>query len=108
MSPEDKTKCGHYNSGYCKFMKKENGCKYFHPDKTCERPTCKDKKCSDRHPKPCKFGDTCLFQTRCSYKHLKDRLTDENILIASTTREVDELRAEIAKLKEENDIKIIY
>ena len=45
------------------------------------------------------FGDTCLFQTRCSYKHLKEWLTDENILIASTTREVAGLRAEIAPKK---------
>ena len=106
MSPEDKIKCTHYNSGFCKFKKKETGCKFFHPEKTCERPTCKDKNCSYRHPKPCKFGDTCLFQNRCSYKHLKPQQNDENVLITSTTREVDELRAEIAKLKEENYIKI--
>jgi hypothetical protein len=37
---------------------------------------------------------------------LKPQQNDENVLITSTTREVDELRAEIAKLKEENDIKI--
>ena len=30
----------------------------------------------------------------------------KNVLITSTTREVDELRAEIAMLNEENDIKI--
>ena len=58
MSQEDNIKCNHYNSGNCKFAKKEKGCKFFHPETICELPKCKDKKCPDIHPRPCKFGDT--------------------------------------------------
>ena len=104
MSQKYRLKCSHFNSGYCKFAKKEKGCKFYHPQTTCELPNCKDKKCPARHPRSCKFGDTCSFQTRCSYKHEKYKPSKE--LIENTSKEVDQLKADIAKLKNENDIKI--
>ena len=73
MCQEDQIKCYHYNSGYCKLVKRERGCKLYHPETNCEIINCKDKECPDRHPRPCKFGDTtCIFQVRCPYKHGKD------------------------------------
>ena len=96
MSQEDKIKCSHYNSGHCKFAKKENGCKLYHPETICEILNCKNKKCSSRHPRPCKYGDSCVFQIRCSYKHKV-----ESTSIVSTRKEVEQLRTDITKLKEE-------
>ena len=106
MSQEEQIKCSYYNSGYCKFTKKEKGCKFYHPEETCYIPNCNNKKCPARHPKSCKFGDTCVFQTGCSYKHAKTDLSDDSISIVETNKEIDQLKADIAKLKEENDIKI--
>ena len=68
--------------------------------------TAKTKKCPGRHPKLCKFGDTCRLQVQCSYKHEKEQLSKEIISIESTSKEVNQLKADKAKLKEENDIKI--
>ena len=101
MSQEEKIKCSHYNSGYCKFAKKESGCKLYHPETTCEIPNCNNKKCPSRHQRPCRHGATCVFQIRCSYKH-----TVESISIVSTSKEVEQLRADITKLNEENNTKI--
>ena len=106
MSQGDKLKCSHYNSGHCKFVKKEKGCKFHHNERVCEIQNCKDKKFSGRHPKSCKFGDTCRFQVRCSYKHEKDQPPKEIISIENTSKEVGQLKADIAKLKEDNYIKL--
>ena len=43
MSQEDNVKCNHYNSGNCKFAKKEKGCKFFHPETICELHNVKTK-----------------------------------------------------------------
>ena len=106
MSQEGQLRCRHYNSGYCKFAKKDRGCRFFHPEATCELPNCRNKKCPDRHPMSCKFGDTCLFQIRCSYKHAKDRAPEKSTSIEDFVKEVDQLKVDIEKLKEDNNIKV--
>lgn len=106
MSQEGQLKCSHYNSGYCKFAKKERGCRLFHLEATCELPNCRNKKCPDRHPRSCKFGDTCIFQIRCSYKHAKEKVAEKSTSIEDMVKEVDQLKVDIEKLKEENDIKV--
>ena len=88
-------------------VKREKGCKLYHPETNCEIINCKDKKCPGRHPRPCEFGDTtCIFQVRCAYKHGKDQPSKQSISIKSTSNEVEQLKSDTAKLKEENDIKI--
>ena len=44
-------KCKYFNSGYCRYTKKEMGCKNFHPTDVCEVEGCREKECPDRHPK---------------------------------------------------------
>ena len=95
MSQEGQLKCSHYNSGYCKFAKKERGCRFFHPEATCELPNCRNRNCPDRHPRSCKFGDTCIFQIRCSYKHEKEKAPEKSTSIEETVKELDQLKVDI-------------
>ena len=113
MTQSNPTKCSYFNSGYCKFIKKENGCRYAHPTECCKIPKCKDKGCPLRHPKKCRHGEECRYQTKCMYKHCNNEanttqhlneLIDEKVL--SLTAEIECLKAEIDKLKSENDRKV--
>ena len=48
--------CPYYRVGYCKY---KNKCKLFHPKENCGDRKCRDKACTKRHRKPCKYGQTC-------------------------------------------------
>ena len=60
--------CKFHKSGHCKFGQ---NCHHFHSFTVCSVANC-DKKCSNRHPKPCRnharFG-RCKFGSSCSYLH---------------------------------------
>ena len=75
MSEVTLKNCSHYNSGFCRYIKKENGCKHFHPKEICETTVCKDKDCPKRHPKRCRYLEECRFQSQCSYSHKKEGVT---------------------------------
>ena len=96
-------KCTFYNVGYCKYSRKENGCKLYHPEKCCQLLNCFDRECPRRHPRTCRFGETCLFQSGCAYKH---SFGVKNKEIVDMTDLVEILKAEIVELKKENDCKI--
>ena len=107
MSGLPQIKCKYYNSGYCKFSRKESGCKKYHPTYICKITKCKDKTCRNRHPKVCRFKEECRFQLHCSYTHSKPeykRNTSKEI--KSLTEHVDNLKKEISILKVENYMKI--
>ena len=113
MYEADSTKCSHYNSGYCKFIRSENGCRYLHPAETCTLQKCRDKGCPSRHPKMCRHGEQCRYKTKCMYKHKKydssnirpnTKKTDDRI--ESLEKEITLLKAEISKLKAENEFKV--
>ena len=112
MTEANSKKCTYFNSGYCKFTRKENGCRYAHPTESCTIIKCNDKRCPFRHPKKCRHGDQCIYQTNCMYKHYKDTSTVEKNdnsngdKIQYLTIEVETLKSQIGKLKEENDDKI--
>ena len=72
----------------------------------CPITKCKDKLCSKRHPKPCKFGEECRFQTSCSYYHPKRFEENEATEVIRLRRDIDNLKAEIEALKEDNEIKL--
>ena len=40
-----KSKCSYYNSVYCKFSRKESGCRFVDPEENCKLSKCKDKLC---------------------------------------------------------------
>ena len=98
-------KCNHFNSGYCKFSKSKNGCRFKHPVETCQKLNCSITNFPERHPKKCKYEDKCMYQTMCSYKH-KEKVTTHKTEMDVLMHIIDNLKAEIASLKEENNIKI--
>jgi vacuolar-type H+-ATPase subunit I/STV1 len=113
MTDTTQRKCSYYNSGYCKFTRKENGCRYLHPTECCINAKCKDKLCPLNHPKKCRHGDHCRYQTKCMYKHVTDKVNNIAKLTEmdeketnQLTEEIKMLKAEIEKLKEENIEKI--
>ena len=60
--------CKFHKTGHCKFGQ---NCRHFHSFTVCSVANC-DKKCPNRHPKPChnhaRFG-RCKFGSSCSYLH---------------------------------------
>ena len=99
----DLKKCSYFNVGYCKFSKKEGSCKWYHPEESCNLNKCFDKNCPKRHPKTCKYGEICIFQRDCSYKH---SVVDDNEKIYAISKQVEQLKADIEKLENENDCKV--
>ena len=43
--------CLYLNSDYCKYTKKEMGCKKLHPKDMCELQGCRESSCLNRHIK---------------------------------------------------------
>ena len=75
-----KKKCRYFNHGFCKYKFK---CRYYHPDKICKQyldtGVCEDKRCSDRHPKQCKWMGSrggCKRQNECYFLHNEE----ENVI----------------------------
>ena len=110
MTEANITKCNYFNSGYCKFMKNENGCRYAHPTESCKTQRCRDKGCPFRHPKICRHGQQCRYQSRCMYQHSKDvsNITSNNTddITKNLKVEIKNLQADIVKLKAYNDDKV--
>ena len=96
--------CHHNNTGFCKFR---DHCKHQHFHTICLKKICKSQECQNRHPKTCKFGDSCKFNARnaCAYKHQKlvDTEVDETKNLSKKIKglqdEVRFLQAEMSKLK---------
>lgn len=99
-------KCSYFNSGYCRYARREKGCKYYHPTDICESKKCDMKKCDKRHPKNCRHGDKCRFQTRCLYNHTMTNKERTNGHSEETERVIASLKSEITLLKKEIDIKV--
>ena len=75
LEEKSKVKCRYNDKGYCYY---KNKCKFYHSDQICEpflkEGKCKDgPKCSNRHPKKCKYleGDIggCRREGFCRYFH---------------------------------------
>ena len=62
---ETKQKCKYFNSGYCK-------CTFAHPITECEK-NCKEKNCTKRRRKLCRYGERCRHKSKCSYKHRENQ-----------------------------------
>ena len=93
------SKCLFHDRGYCKFR---SHCRKQHFQGVCQQNQC-DRKCQNRHPKPCKFLDQCKFLRKniCAYAHAS---IASNLL--SDDEEVSKLMEEIRLLKTENETKI--
>ena len=67
--------CKYYNTGFCKFSDK---CRYQHNDTICKKDICKNKKCHHRHPKVCRYKDTCRRRSTCLNYHIVDKSNNVN------------------------------
>ena len=97
--------CTFYNSGYCRY---KGDCKYNHPKENCQISYCKNKMCTKRHPKECRFGNKCRRKSLCLYKHDHSSTpsstpsNSESPVIEVEETEVNKLKAEVEALKMEN------
>ena len=105
--------CYYNNVGYCKFR---DQCRHRHFTDICQKVICRDKKCQSRHPRTCKYGESCKFLSRncCVYSHKSvhsDKIDDrEKMEAIKLKNEVEELKLEIAGLNkelEEKNMKIL-
>ena len=109
MTEDIQIKCSYFNSGYCKFTRKENGCNFYHPTEPCKLLKCKDKECQYRHQKKCKHGEIWRFQKRCEYLHLVEELGNENTSIQeiiNLNREINILKEDIFQIRKDNEMKV--
>ena len=104
MSQGSSKKCFYFNSGYCKYSQKENGCKDFHPTESCTQINCNNQGCPLRLPKKCKYLEKSSFQKRCSYKHEKEPTHEDEII--NEEKKLNNLKADIEFLKQENNEKV--
>ena len=61
----DEAICPFYNVGYCKYKDK---CLKHHENKECHDTSCRRKKCSKRHRRPCKYGNKCTYFKRSTFE----------------------------------------
>ena len=94
-------KCKYFKSGYCRYTQKEMGYKNFHPTDVCKIEGCRE--CPNRHPWKCKFEDECRYSS-CLFNHVKKVVHPKEK--EDLQKEIDVLKTEIHKLKNENDVKV--
>ena len=100
MTQEDVCKFNKF--GFCKFG---NTCFKKHDNRKCEKKDCNIWKCSQRHPKMCRYFSEfkmCKFGDFCRFSH-DPFANDKNI------KEIDEIKEKIRCLKqviEEKDTEI--
>ena len=102
MAAKKQVVCTFFNTGYCRY---KGDCKYNHPKENCQKSYCKNKMCTKRHPKECRYGHKCRRRSFCLYKH-NDSSNSESHDIDVEETEVKKLKAEVEALKKENKEKI--
>ena len=63
--------CKFNQIGFCKFG---SSCHKMHVNTLCPNQNCSKKKCSDRHPRICKYcslNGSCKFGSKCAFEHRK-------------------------------------
>ena len=70
-------KCLFNDTGFCKFRTE---CRKQHCESVCQIEDC-DRKCLNRHPKPCKHRQKCKFLAKniCAFSHANDTLEKESL-----------------------------
>ena len=104
MAAKKQVVCTFYNSGYCRY---KGDCKYNHPKENCQESYCKNKMCTKRHPKECRYGHKCRRRSFCLYKHDNSSTPSSNSkspVVEET--EVKKLKVEVEELKVENKEKL--
>ena len=78
MVISEKIRFNFYNVWYCRDH--DNGCKFLHPEESCNIENCDFRSCPKRHQRDCKFykfWGFCKRGTNCQFKHVKNN-TPEN------------------------------
>ena len=96
MSPKNDCQkvCSYEKFGFC--MKREE-CEDFHPTENCVDVKCSIVNCKRRHPQPCRFFGTqngCRFGSSCKFDHQRQMYFQS---------ELEKMKSEIGKLKENNE-----
>ena len=102
-------KCLYNNTGFCKFRTE---CRKQHLENVCQIENC-DRKCLNRHPKPCKHKHKCKFLAKniCAFSHVDDTLEPESLEPGSEMLErMDKLEQQIDdnKIRHEKDINELH
>ena len=93
--------CQHFKYGFCKYQEK---CRQKHTSEICLKKDCEIDKCSQRHPRVCKYYreyKRCKFGSFCAYRHEDSK---ENVDKASTEKTI-EMEKKISCLSELLDLK---
>ena len=94
----------HNNTGYCKYARRETGCKYFHPLETCQTEICNEKARERRHPKKCILQEKCSYQTICLYGHTQRKQKtnfDQDTETSFLRKQMKAIKLQIYQLKED-------
>ena len=87
--------CKFHKTGHCKFGQ---NCRHFHSQTICSVANC-DKKCLDRHPKPCRSYarlGRCKFESTCSYLHCDSPAVNDTL--ANDVKELKEALEQVMKI----------
>ena len=104
--------CIYFQCGFSKFG---DQCRKHHMKEICPTQGCKNKLCTKRHPKMCKFfqiQQSCKFGEECSYKHertsnnlknstseLINRVVLLEEIIEGMTEKINDLTEEVDTIK---------
>ena len=95
MGGAAQTCCKFHKTGHCKFGQ---NCRHFHSFTICSVANC-DKKCPNRHPKPChnhaRFG-RCKFGSSCSYLHCNSAPANDSL--ADDVKELKEALKQVMQI----------
>ena len=86
--------CKYHNTGFCKYGDK---CKFFHAKSGCDQRPCKLNTCKLRHPKLCKYKESCKRQADCFYVHKKTAAKNHDKKVMEENKE---LKSEVARINE--------
>ena len=89
--------CHHNNTGFCKFGAQ---CRYLHFHTICLKNICRNPKCPNRHPKTCRFGQNCKYNSRnaCVYRHFK-QAEIQSIETRELTKQIEALKDKVKDLQ---------
>ena len=86
--------CKHHQLGFCKYGAQ---CHKHHVNEICSKEFCRDRECTERHPKTCKYNtrNRCKYGENCAYKHEEP---NKNTEIQNLEDEIAIIKIEIEKL----------
>ena len=101
--------CRHHKYGFCK---NQETCRLKHVNDICEKKGCEIDKCSQRHPRSCKYFQEfkrCKFGSYCLYRHEDSQILcytkNHEEKFKALTEKTTELETKVACLSELLNVK---